>query len=152
MSLPVRPPRHEVLRASETKERGGVLAVLNGQSRKGDWTMPRELRVACVMGSVELDLREARIPEGTSTINVYVLVGSVEILFPPGVRVELDGDAIAGQFTHEPDSTMRADPDAPVVRLTGTAFLGSVEGQVRYAGESRRDARRRLKAGTRERR
>lgn len=143
--------RHTIVPASEVRERAGVLSVFSGQSRQGEWTVPRELRIAAVFGSVDLDLREARIAAGETQINIYALFGSVEVLFPPGVRVEVDGDGFAASFQVVPDSTIPLPPDAPTIRITGSAYFASVEGSVRFAGESQRDAKKRIKAAARAR-
>ena len=149
MNLPVRSIRHSVVPAAEVRERAGVLSVFSGQSRQGVWTVPRELRVMTVCGSVELDLREARIADGETRIHLFALFGSVELLLPPGVRVEVDADGLAASFEVVPDSTIPLPPDAPTIRITGNAYFASVEGSMRYADESPREARRRIKAATR---
>lgn len=149
MNLPVRGDRYSVVPAAQAKERGGVLSFFSSQERKGAWDLPRQLRVACCMGSVELDLREARIPEGESVIEVIALFGSVEILMPPGVEVELDGDALAGSFTFQPDPSLPAREGAPRIRLRGGAYFASVECEARLPGESKGAANRRLKAARR---
>lgn len=145
------PFRHTIVPAAEVRERAGVLAVLSGQSRQGEWMVPRELRIAAVFGSVDLDLREARIAAGETRIHVYALFGSVELLFPPGVRVEIDVDGFASNSQVVPDSTVPLPPDAPTIRITGSAYFASVDGSVRFAGESQRDAKKRIKAATRPR-
>jgi hypothetical protein len=149
MNLPVRSLRHRIIPASEVRERAGVLSVFSSQSRQGDWTVPRELRVAAVLGSVELDLREARLPEGEMRIHIFALLGSVELLLPPGVRIEVEADGLAASVDILPDTTVPLPPDAPTVRVTGGAYLASVEGRVRFAGESEREAKKRLKAASR---
>lgn len=151
MNIPVRVIRHTVLPASDVRERAGVLSVFSGQSRKGVWTVPRELRVMTVLGSVDLDLREARIADGETRIHIFALFGSVELLLPPGVRVEVDGDGLAASFEVVADSTIPLPPDAPTIRITGNAYFASVEGSMRFADESPREARKRIKAATRDR-
>ncbi|MCC6317966.1 MAG: hypothetical protein IT361_09770 [Gemmatimonadaceae bacterium] len=108
--------------------------------------MPRHLRIACCMGSVEVDLREARLAEGETIIETKILLGSVELLLPPGVTVEMEGDALMGSYTFKPDPTAVPLPGAPRIILRGSAILGSMEAESRYAGESRRAADRRIKA------
>lgn len=149
MNLPVRTIRHTIVPASDVRERAGVLSVFSGQSRKGVWSVPRELRVMAVFGGVDLDLREARIADGETRIHIFALFGSVELLLPPGVRVEFEGDGLAASFEVVPDSTIPLPPDAPTIRITGSAYFASVEGSVRFADESPREARKRIKDATR---
>jgi hypothetical protein len=125
------------------KERGGMAAILSHQSRKGVWTVPRHFRVACVLGNAELDLREARLASGVTEIEVFALFASVEILVPPGIRVETEGGGIAGAFSFEPDSTVEVPLDGPVIVLKGDAYFSHVEAIARFAHESHRDARKR---------
>ena len=138
--------RHSVVPAESVRANAGVLSIFNEQTRTGDWVLPREMRVVAVFGSVTLDLREARIGEGRSVIKVIAMAASVEIIIPPGVGVEVDGDAFMGTFSYQHDSTVPLAPNAPVIVLTGMATMGSVEAEVRYPGEKSRQARRRIRA------
>lgn len=144
--LPAPFTRHRIVPASEVREIAGVAAFFSGQERKGDWEMPRQLRVVCVLGSTVVDLREARIPSGISAIELYVVLGSVELIFPPGIRIEMSVDTIGGSVEYSPDPTVVAELDAPTIHVMGDAYLGSVEAFVRLPGEGARDAKRRLRA------
>jgi hypothetical protein len=100
------------------------------------------------MGGVELDFREALFSPRRDPGLRGAVMGGVEILVPPGVRVETDGFAFMGGFDEEtggnPESRPRA-PNAPVLRVSGFAFMGAVEVSSRLPGESVRDAKRRRK-------
>ena len=104
-------------------EAADVLATLSGQERKLTGVVPRNLRVRARLGYVELDLTEARLEPGVTTIDVRSLAGYVEIRIPAGVRVEAAGRAFLGYF-----ALKGTTGDAPVVvRVTGRAALGYVE-------------------------
>lgn len=122
------------------------VAIFSGRSRKGGWTPARTIRCVAMMGGVELDFREASFPPGEIRVHALAVMGGVEILVPPGVRVETDGVALLGGFEEDLDADSGSnDPDAPVIRVTGLAMLGAVEVASRYPGESPRQARRRRK-------
>jgi hypothetical protein len=93
------------------------------------------MRVVAVAGSVELDLREALIAEGTTHIELRSIAGSVEITVPPGVRVEWEGDSVVGSYVFAAGRHRAPGPGAPVIRISGTAIFSSVEAKVRAVGE-----------------
>lgn len=129
------------------------LAIWSGRSRKGPWIPARTTRVVAIMGGIELDFREARFPEGEVRVHVLAIMGGVDIMVPPGVRVETDGLALMGGFDEVLDPDQGGfDDDAPVLRITGVAFLGGVDIHSRHPGESAREARRRRKRLEKDRR
>jgi hypothetical protein len=130
-------PDHEVA------DRKVVFALMGGAERKGAWTPPRTLDVLAIMGGVGLDFREARFVDGETQINVAAIMGGVEIIVPPGVRVESSGIGIMGGFESF-DQT--AEPSAPLLRITGIALMGGVEITQRLPGESADDAKSRRRA------
>jgi len=105
----------------------GVTAFLSSQARAGDWILARLFRAVSFWGSVTIDLTSARFGQGTSRMEVVSIMGSIEILVPPDLRVECDGDAILGSFEIQGQKWSRPAADAPTVHVTGTAYLGSVE-------------------------
>jgi hypothetical protein len=125
---PSAPPiRPTVVDAAEVPERRGTMAFLSNVTREGDWTLPRNLRVLAVMGNVELDLTRARLSAGTSEIEIASVMGSITVLIPPDVRVDCEGEPVLGSFEMKRDAQSTTAPDAPLVRIRGKAFFGSVE-------------------------
>lgn len=126
------------------RERATEVAIWSARERKGSWRPAQSTRAFAAMGAVELDFREAVLPPGETHVHAIALMGAVDVTVPPGVRVETDGFAIMGAFEEHAEDSNPAD-DAPVIRITGFAFMGSVEVKCRYPGESARQARRRRK-------
>jgi hypothetical protein len=139
------------LHPSQAPERQTEVAIWSGRVRKGAWTPARQIRAFGFMGGVELDFREALLTGETIHIHAGAVMGGVEIIVPPGVRVETDGFAFMGGFEEDTEVGADVPPDAPVIRVTGFAFMGGVEVSSRYPGENARQARRRRKEEARRR-
>ena len=135
-TLPLeRIPRHSVM-----------VGIMGGGGRAGAWIPARHNWVVGVMGGHGLDFREAHFGPGVTEIHLLAIMGGVEILVPPDVRVECSGIGIMGGFDVQQTVTSTTDPEAPVIRVTGLAIMGGAGVSVRYPGETARDARLRMKA------
>lgn len=144
--------RHGVTAAAHVKERGFVVACLGGATRKGRWTPARDTWTLAIMGGVELDFREAQFGPGVTEVHVFAMWGGVDILVPPGLRVENHGIGILGGFDQDEDAgAPPPHPEGPVLRIVGAAVMGGVHVSSRYPGESAREARRRRKLERKER-
>ena len=119
--------RPTVLTSNEVPPRGIVGAFMGGTSRKGTWLVPRHLKAIAFMGGVELDLRNARFAPGVTEIEVFAVMGGVDVIVPHGVRVEALGFAIMGGFDASAGDASSGDPDQPVIRLSGFVAAGGVE-------------------------
>jgi Cell wall-active antibiotics response 4TMS YvqF/Domain of unknown function (DUF1707) len=140
--VPAPAPR-PVVATGSVRRRGTVFTIMGGVERRGSWTVPRTLNVGVVMGGAKLDLREAWLPAGTIDLRVAALMGGVEIIVPPNLPVEAEGVAIMGGFDHVDRAPAEPDPGAPLLRVSGVAFMGGVHIEMRLPGESSRDARKR---------
>ncbi|MEE8560664.1 MAG: DUF1707 domain-containing protein [Gemmatimonadota bacterium] len=129
-----------------------VVAIMGGAGRSGAWTPPRRLNVFVLMGGADVDFREARFGEPVTEITVVAIMGGLEIIVPPGVRVESNGLAIMGGFDIEQMSDDARGADAPLIKVNGFVLMGGVEIKVRLPGETKREARKRLKAERRRKR
>lgn len=125
--------------AGQSKGSENIVAVLGGAERKGRWLVEPRTNVSVLFGGVELDLREAVLSQHEVTVQLAVILGGVDITVPNGVRVINDTSAIlGGAELHDTDQVV--DPNAPVVRLTGTCMLGGVD--VKAKGPKRKKGRK----------
>lgn len=84
------------------------------QKRTGRWRLPARLRVFCLLGNVELDLRSVVCAEDVVEIRAVSLFGDIRVDVPDGVEVELGGFDLLGD---------RELGLTPVPRIPGTPLL-----------------------------
>jgi hypothetical protein len=123
--------------SSSVPPRGVLVAVMGGGSRRGNWMVPRHLKIYAVMGGYELDMREAIFAPGVTDIEVFAMMGGVDILVPPGVRVEVMGAGIMGGFDVSAGDASTYSESGPILRLSGVAIMGGV-------GASRKEPSKRV--------
>ena len=103
---------------------GMSVAILGGVDRRGTWVVPPRHSVVAVLGGVQLDLREARFSQREVTIDVFTLMGGVDIMVGEDVDVDVSGFGIMGGFDHRASGP--GLPGAPKVRVVGLALMGGV--------------------------
>ena len=118
--------------AARTKN---FFALMSGVVRRGKWTVPARMRAFAWMGGIGLDLREATLTAPVTDIYVFALMGGVEIIVPPNVRLESDGFAIMGGFEDQLKEPASGDPNVPLIRVHGLAIMGGVEARVASPGD-----------------
>lgn len=118
--------------------REGVVSFLSSNEREGRWELPRHFRALAVLGSIELDLRNAVIATGVSVIEAVAVMGNIEITIPPDVAVETDGDSLLGTFVLKYKGRLAGVEATGIrtVRITGTAYASSIEICVKGPDES----------------
>ncbi len=116
-----------LLHPESVPERNGVSATWSHVKRDGQWILPRHFRALAVMGGVELDLTRVALGEGESEIEIFAMFGSVKIIVPQGINVICDGDAIFESFDVRHGTAHLHLPGAPTIRITGSAYMGSVD-------------------------
>lgn len=115
--------------------------VFGSVERRGPWAVPEHLSARVVFGNIVLDLREARLAPGLTTIDVNVTMGNLEIIVPPGMAVELEATSTLGNIEQHTEEGPLSG--GTVVRITGSVKLGNLEVGMLHAGESFREAHRR---------
>jgi len=131
------PPGSAAQAALVPVERSGQLtttvsALLSSTERRGPWRVPSRLVVKATLGNVELDLSEAQI-DGEVDLQVSATFGSVRIIVPEGLALDVDGRAVLGSFEHLAQHA-RSRRDRRLLRVRGRALFGSVELRVKRQG------------------
>ena len=118
------------LQTQATNRPKNFFAIMGGVVRKGRWIVPARIRAVACMGGVSLDLRDADLTAPVTDIHVFAMMGGVEIIVSPDVRLESDGFAIMGGFEDQLKEPASRDPNAPLIRIHGLAIMGGVEAKV----------------------
>ena len=121
--LPEETPRPLAVPAGR---RPGRLAVTfkSSLSRAGRWRVPERYTTLVYKGSGVLDLRAAELTAQVTTISAVAYKSRIDILVPPGVRVETGG---LGVSTGSAGPEGPLSPNAPVVHVRGYSYKGTVE-------------------------
>jgi hypothetical protein len=118
----------------------GLVSIFSGTTKSGRFELPGHMRLLSIFGAVKLDLRQATIPQGVSVIEALTIFGSIEIVVPPEIAVECDGDAVAGAFSvhrsRKGPASIPPPSGAPVIRVSGDAYAGAVTIQVKAPREN----------------
>lgn len=122
-NLPVVKPAAPLVPASGAQT--PMVAVFSAVERKGVWALSEDSNAVAVFGSVELDLRQAQIATMSNEIRAVAVFGSVEITIPRGMRAEITGVGVFGEFS-QTGKASPPDPQVPTIRVSGLALFGSV--------------------------
>ena len=88
--------------------------------RTGRWRLPERYTTVVYKGHSLLDLRAAELDGPVTTIRVLAYKSTVEVIVPPGVRVESGGMGVSADLHGAPG------PDATVVHIQGFAYKGEI--------------------------
>lgn len=121
------PVRREIdLGRDRANER--IVSIFSSQSRRGIWSVPRDLDVLAVFSDTVLDLTNASLPAEIVDLHVTVVFASLRIVVPSGLRVVNRVGAFAASV--ESDAALDLAPmvpGSPVIRITGNATFGNLE-------------------------
>jgi hypothetical protein len=129
-----------------------TVAILSGMQKRGRWLVGARHRVVAVLGGASLDFREAELAGDVTELRLTAVMGGIEVIVPPDLDVEVHGFGLLGGIS---DNTRRQGPPPAGARrlvVHALAVLGGVDVKVRQAGESGRDAARRLREERRDQR
>jgi uncharacterized protein DUF1707 len=101
-----------------------VLGVFGHDRRDGRWVVPATLPVLAIFGEVQLDLRDALLQSQRIMVYATILGGTLELIVPDGVSVEIQGTAV---LTRKINKTQRpAAAGMPVVEVRAVAVGGTI--------------------------
>ena len=118
-----------LLNLGEIKDYDVTLALLSGATRKGLWYPPKRMKVVAIMGGVDLDYSQAQIPPGVSNIDIFALMGGVNIFVPEGVNVEVTGIPIMGGIDNRAPSSAKLG--APTIKINAITLMGGLDIKVK---------------------
>ena len=102
--------------------------------RGGRWRVPERFTSVVYKGSGWLDLRAAELTAPVTTIVAVAYKSRIDILVPPGVRVEMGGLGVSKGWSAQEEQEGRLPAGAPVVHIRGVAYKGTVEASTRPPG------------------
>jgi Domain of unknown function (DUF1707)/Cell wall-active antibiotics response 4TMS YvqF len=91
-------------------------AICSKLVRRGSWEIPERSSWRSLFGTIVLDLREARLAGPEVELDIYNLFGTITVLVPPGVQLDVEGSAPFASQVIEPPSRP-PPPGAPRLRI-----------------------------------
>jgi hypothetical protein len=108
-----------------------AVAYKNSIRRGGRWRVPERFTSVVYKGSGWLDLRAAELTAPVTTVLAVAYKSRIEILVPPGVRVEMEGFGVSKGWSAEEELEIRLPADALTVHVRGVAYKGTIETRTR---------------------
>lgn len=112
--------------ATQRRTTSKISAILSGVERTGPWQLAPSTQISAIFGGCKLDLRYATISSGVTTLNASVYFGSLEMLVPDGVEVEIESTMIMSGRTERRSKPVAYTAGKPLIRITGTVVCGSI--------------------------
>jgi len=136
LDLPAQAP------VSSTTEPVRHRALCSRLVRRGAWELPPRSSWRSLFGTIVLDLRQVRLEGPEVELEIYNLFGTVTVIAPPGVAVDVTGGGAFASQVIEPPPWL-PPPGAPRlhIRLSGpggTLYVKSAEAGSRELNRSSR--------------
>jgi len=100
--------------------------VMSGVERAGVWRIAEDSSLLVVLGSCKLDLRRATIAASLTTIHVRIVLGSMEVIVPHGVEVDLEASCVLSSKVLRVSGPTPGGGYPPRIVITGVIVAGSL--------------------------
>jgi hypothetical protein len=111
-----------------------AIAYKGSVRRGGRWLVPEHFTSVIYKGSGSLDLRAAELTAPVTTVTAVAYKSRVDVLLPPGVRVEMSGLGVSRGWSPDEEWESQLPHDAPVVHINGFAYKGTIEARTKPPG------------------
>jgi hypothetical protein len=129
--LPAAAPGPAAPVAAGVKPGRWAVAYKNSIRRGGRWRVPERFTSVIYKGGGWLDLRAAELTAPVTTLIAIAYKSRIDILVPPGVRVEMDGFGVSKGWSAEEETEIRLPHDASTVHIRGIAYKGTIEARTK---------------------
>ena len=104
-----------------------AIAYKSSIRRGGRWRVPERFTSVVYKGEGWIDLRAAELTAPVTTVLAVAYKSRIDILVPPGVRVEMEGFGVSKGWSAEEEQEIMLPRDAPTVHVRGIAYKGTIE-------------------------
>lgn len=108
-----------------------ALAYKGSIRRGGRWRVPERFTSVVYKGGGLLDLRAAELTAPVTTVVAVAYKSRIDILVPPGVRVEMEGFGVSKGWSAEEELEIKLPHNAPTLHVRGIAYKGMIETRTR---------------------
>lgn len=116
----------EILQGLTTNEpEKSTFAIMSGLDKNGHFVVGKSYQIKAIMGGCSIDFRQAQFKYQETTMNVVAIMGGVEMIFPKGIRIIVEGMPILGGISQSPNKAL--PPYAPQIKIKAKAILGGID-------------------------
>lgn len=99
--------------------------ILGTRKLSGEWLSARDAEIKVILGSLTLDFRTLSLPPGMTTINLSVVMSTLFLVVPPGLRLKHNiRDILSTVQTDELVNRVKNTSEA-VLHLKGSCILST---------------------------
>ena len=101
------------------------IVLLGHLIRRGRLRLRRWKLALCILGDLDLDLREAQLEAPRVTVWIFALLGNADVYVPEGIDVDVSGATLGGHRRDWGADTAR--DSTPLLRVRAVGLFGTVD-------------------------